>query len=254
VTARDPWPLGVASVGSLRRLAGGPGQSETQTAPGAELEPPRSHAPADPESPPAPTEAHLRLCAFCRQPVIPNPGDNGVPVGLDGSDRVGVDWDLEYRAHLEHDAMVDAAARFVGHDEAIALDAALHDQDPRYTGRHDLYWAAANHALLRATRAGDWAGLAVLYDVMARQAHDEEAHGPASTRVLALKREASVATLRARAGQGVSEVRITGCACSACARDQAMTHSVATELRQPTIPHQGCTSGYCTCEYAPVEP
>ena len=186
--------------------------------------------------------------------MVPNPREDGVRVVLEASDLAALeDWDLEYRAHREHDAMIEAAARFIGREEAVALDQRLHEQDPRYTGRHDLYWAAANHALLDAIRNGDWGGLAGLYGVMARQAYDEEDERQESGRVLALKREASAATLRGWAGPGVTEVRIVGCACSVCSRDQGSIRSIARELEAPSIPHGGCRDGYCSCGYAPAD-
>ncbi len=222
--------------------------------------------PVAPEAPPAPPAScphcgHVldpipprrRLCPDCRAPIIPRTRADGVRVVL-GEDQLSelAAWDAAWRAEREHESWLQRAVDDYGYRvaEIEALDAELQAKDPRYSDR-DIYWHAADRAILRDLKAGDWGGLAAHYAVMALQVYREAETDATPPRALELMRQSSLATLRSYAESGCSRVELIRCACRVCSAGRAV-RKIPDELVAPSIPHETCLAGWCSCDYAPI--
>ncbi len=126
-------------------------------------------------------------------------------------------------------------------------------KDPRYAAR-DVFWHAANRAVLVAIQRNDWGRASGFYFSMALTEYKESNEDAFNERVLMLQREANLAELRSLAADGyLKRVDILTCDCSVCSKGRKKGLRIDQELKEPTIPHAGCREGWCTCDYSPAD-
>ena len=250
-------------MGFLRRLIGGQPASPTpEPTPEPTRQPDQPSAAAAPvDSAPCPhcgmtldpIPPRRRLCPACRQPIIPRTRADGARVVLREADLPAFEesnreWTLARNAQLEHDEWMEKAAGIVGPAEASAIESELQSKE-RYSAQ-DVYWAAANRAVLRALKAGDWTEAGQIYYGMGWTSYevsgDQEKSSP---RTVQLMREGNIATLRGYAANGIQWVDILACDCRVCWRGRKTRLPIADQIADPSIPHADCVEGWCSCDY-----
>jgi hypothetical protein len=200
-----------------------------------------------------PIPPRRRLCPECRQPIIPRTRADGARLLLREADLPAIaEWDRAWRAQrqagIDYEAWITKTAELVGRTETAAIDTELRAKSEGYSGR-DVYWMAANRAVLRALKANDWGTLSRLYFDMALTDYRESDEDKESERALRLKRESNLAQLRYLGTEGLGRVDVLACECSVCSRGPKRRLAIRDQLALPTIPHADCREGWCTCEY-----
>lgn len=200
-----------------------------------------------------PIPPRRRLCPECRQPIIPRTRADGARLLLREADLPALaEWDGAWRAQrqaeTDYEKWVTKTVELVGPTETAAIDTELRAKPERYSGR-DIYWTAANRAVLRAMKANDWGTLSRLYFDMALTDYRESDEDNESERALRLKRESNLAQLRYLGTEGYGRVDILACECSTCSRGPKRRLEIRDQLAAPSIPHEHCANGWCTCEY-----
>ena len=257
----------VAIMGFLRRLIGGQPSSRTP-----EPTPEPTSQPDQPSAALAPVDSapyphcgvtlepippRRRLCPACRQPIIPRSRADGTRVVIGEADLPAFEewnreWTLARNAQLERDEWMGKTARMVGPDEASRIETELKAKDERYSVQ-DVYWSAANRAVLRALKAGDWTEAGQIYYGMGWTSYEaSEDQETSSPRTVRLMREGNIATLRGYAAYDVRWVDILGCDCRVCARGRKTRLAIADQIAAPSIPHADCVEGWCSCDYVPL--
>jgi hypothetical protein len=150
-------------------------------------------------------------------------------------------WEEEHRRRAYVEGTTGLGVDFA------QLDAEMQAKDPRYSAC-DVYWAAANRAVLAALKAGDRTRASEVYFRMAMMAYDESDEDQESGRAMELKRRAHLATLRTYAAD-FDAVDIVACDCGTCCRGRNVGLAIEDELAAPSIPHVGCERGWCSCDY-----
>lgn len=155
-----------------------------------------------------------------------------------------------WASYHERRAWIAQAEPFIDERGFEAIERDLATKDPGYTPR-DVYWVAANRAIVTIIASGDWQTINEAYFRMARAAHEEADEPEVMTdRSVLLMREANRAQLRARVrSEFGNRVEIFAESCQRCQRDDRMQLDPRRELDAPRIPHADCENGWCTCEY-----
>ncbi len=157
------------------------------------------------------------------------------------------DWTSERRRWLSLARGVSAPAN------RIARLAAAVPADAVVVASKDLYLAAAERAVRTARRDKRWEEVArIRRDQAAALYRASGSAVPPPDDVVALHRAWSDAALRALTKFGAqAELVASGC-CAICGRDSGQAFRIATELREPRLPHEGCPKGLCLCDWFPV--
>jgi hypothetical protein len=116
-----------------------------------------------------------------------------------------------------------------------------------------LYLVAAERAVREARREKHWDVVARLRRQQAAALYEETGSSPPpSAEILALHRDALLATLR-EVSAVARNVELVGAACCAtCRADNEKVFKIADELRTPRLPHAGCPRGLCACDWWPA--
>lgn len=111
----------------------------------------------------------------------------------------------------------------------------------------DVFWAAANRAVVSALRSRSWSNLSNIYWHQSMFLFEQgRPH-------VQLGREASRAELRAMAQDGFTdEAVIIAGSCPVCGVDEGRRVKIAQEIAKPHIPHVDCPLGWCSCCYTPA--
>ncbi len=113
-----------------------------------------------------------------------------------------------------------------------------------------LYVNAAERAAARARREKRWIDLARVR--RAQAAAEYAAAGspvPPPDDVVTLQREGMLALLRSFAAQGSDAELVSAGCCRICRADDGKVFRISQELREPRLPHVGCTKGICACDW-----
>jgi hypothetical protein len=200
------------------------------------------------------TPTRDRLCPSCRQRIVVRHVDGRI-VLLTAEAAPIVDahlqheaderqWEAERTQWLTRAGHVWAPDKQLARLSAAPISAAVVEQCRK------LYRDSADRAVRVARRKADWS-------IVARVRRDEAAalfaaagHPvPPPDQIVALQREGMLAELHALAETTqFAELVGTRC-CPACRSGDGQSARIATELRAPRLPHEGCPKGICACEW-----
>ena len=200
-----------------------------------------------------PIPPRRRLCPSCRKPIIPRSRADGTRVVIREEDIPAFEAANEaWYAARARQGWIDKAGQFTDEAGFVAIEAELAAKQAGYTPR-DVYYAAANRAVIELIRRNDWGRLAGVYSELALDEYREADTDQAPDQVVTLLRESHKAELRSYMALGVSRVDIVACACSVCSRGPKRRLPIRAELAEAHIPHGNCRQGYCSCDYLPCD-
>lgn len=189
-----------------------------------------------------------KWCPGCGQPIYVRGAPDGLTYLLRDADLAA--HEARWAGYRSRSEWIRDAAPFVDEPGFEAIERELQAKDARYSPR-DVYWVAADRALLIILRSGDWQVASEAYRQMAMAAYKEADTDEMPERAVRLRREASKATLRAYLRDGTRRVDIFACDCPRCSVDTGSI-DIRRELEAPHIPHADCHKGWCSCDYSPV--
>lgn len=200
------------------------------------------------------TPTRDRLCPSCRQRIVVRRVDGRIvlltaeaaPI-VDAHLQRAADerrWATERTWWLARSAHVHAPANQLARLSAAPLSASVVD------GCRTLYRQSADRTVRAARRKADWS-------IVARVRRDEAAAlfaaagqpVPPPDEVVALHREGMLAELHALAETTQFAELVGAACCPDCRRSDGQSAKIATELRTPRLPHEGCPKGICACEW-----
>jgi len=113
-----------------------------------------------------------------------------------------------------------------------------------------LYTGAAERVAREAKRAKRWDSVAKIRDEQSAVLYaDAGSPVPPPDELVALYRDGRSAVLRSLAAvTSYAELVAAGC-CRPCREDDGKAFRIATELREPRLPHAGCPRGLCGCDW-----
>lgn len=201
-----------------------------------------------------PAPKNTRLCPRCRRRIVVRHSDGraiylteaAVEVYEAELERGAMEqtWTRQRRDWLQLGRLVGAPEDRRRHIAAAPLSAAA------VQSARTLYLQTVERAVRVARRDKQWQDVARLRQRQAA-ALFEEAGGsvPPADEVVALYREAMVATLRELATVGRAAELVGASCCPACRADDQRVFRIADELRTPRLPHAGCPRGLCACDW-----
>jgi hypothetical protein len=153
-------------------------------------------------------------------------------------------WAAERTHWLAQAARVRAPAEQIGRLSAATLSSSVVDR------ARALYLESAERIVRGARRRAEWSVVARVRRDEAANLNAEAGHPlPPPEDVVTLHREAMLAQLRSIAATTqFAELASAGC-CAACRVGDGKSVKIATELRSPRLPHEGCPKGICGCEW-----
>ena len=265
-TCRRCQRIEVVPIGFLRRLFGADRPEAPADQPVEVVSPPSLPIMPEPSIAVAcpncggtldPPPDHTRRCPHCRRPVVVRHFEGrsiylteaAVEV-FEAERQHEIDeerWSRERISWLKLAQRVGAPA-----DRRRRLMAAP-ISDAAVRASRDLYLVTAERSVRAARRDKRWAEVALIRRRQAGALFEEAgAQLPPSDEILALYREGAVATLR-EISQVTRTAELVGAACcQACRADNERVFRIADEIRTPRLPHAGCPSGLCTCDWWPA--
>jgi hypothetical protein len=195
-----------------------------------------------------------RRCPSCRQPIVVRRVDGRI-VLLTAEAAPIVDWHLQREADerrwaaerarwLERAARAKAPAKQLARLSAAKLTGSVVDRS------RALYLESTERAVRAARRNAEWFVIArIRRDEAATLYAEAGSPVPPPEEIVALHREGMLAELRSIAATTqFAELVGAGC-CPACRSGDSTSVMIATELRTPRLPHEGCPKGICACEW-----
>jgi hypothetical protein len=260
-------------VSFIRRLFGGPRPDDEDATSRDELESPEPASLPEPEAPiesarpPGPSAVcpycafllepaplRTRRCPSCRQQINVRRVDgrsvllvdDAVPIFDRERQRVADEqrWMTERLAWLALADLVRApAARRLRLAGAPVSASVVEDS-------RALYLSSAESAVRSARAARRWPEVARIRRQQAAELYrGAGAPIPPPDAVIAAHREGMLAELRALSSvSDTAELVSAGC-CRVCRADDERTFRIASELRTPRLPHDGCAKGLCGCQW-----
>jgi hypothetical protein len=276
--ARGGYPRGrkglseVPAIDFLRRLLG---KDETavpdeRAVDGVPVEAPPGRPPAPvshpgPEPPagvPCPSCGYLidpppsrgRRCPACRQPIVVRTIDGRPAYLTEAAVEVFVaarKQDAEEAARdLERKRWLRLAATVEVPSARRSRLAAAPPSPSVVEAARRLYTSAADRAVVKARREKRWADVARIRREQAAAVFAAAGSPvPPPDEAVALHRDGMLALLRSFAGSGADAELVSAGCCRACRLDDGKVFRIAQELRQPRLPHAGCTKGICGCDW-----
>jgi hypothetical protein len=273
-----PWPgTGGAEIDLLRRVlglgpsAGPPDEDAAAAEPDADepaevQEPVAQAAPSAPESPRAvvacpscgaiidPPPSRRRLCPSCRQPIIVRQID-GRPAFL--TEAAVAVFEAERQREARERAWAASVRRWLELGETVGLSEARRlrlvqapPSEAAVEAARRAYQAAADQAVIAARRQQRWADVARIRRAEAAAIHAALGSPvPPPDDVAGLQREGMAAVLRDLSLHATEAELVGATCCKICRADDGRVFRIATELREPRLPHAGCAKGICACDW-----
>lgn len=201
-----------------------------------------------------PAPARSRRCPSCRQQIHVRRIDGRSVLLADSAVPI---FDRERQRSADEQRWTAERERWLGLAELVGAPAnrraRLADAAPSEAAvdeARDLYMTNAERQVRSARTAKRWQRVARLRRQQAAELYRAAgAPVPPPESVIALHRDGMVAELRALASvSSVAELVSMGC-CHVCRADDEKTFRIAAELRDPRLPHEGCTKGLCGCHW-----
>jgi hypothetical protein len=153
-------------------------------------------------------------------------------------------WDTARARWLELAASVKAPQARAERIAATPISAAVVE------AARTLYTTSADHAATEARREKRWADLGRLREVEVLALYaDAGSPLPPPDELLVMYREGKTAVLRALAQMAPDAELVGALCCKACRADDGKAFTIAKELREPRLPHEGCPKGLCACDW-----
>ena len=152
--------------------------------------------------------------------------------------------DLERRRWLRLSATVDVPSARRSKLAAAAPSPAVVEASRR------LYTTAAERAVARAKREKRWVDVArIRRDQAAAVFAAAGSPVPPPENAVEMHRDGKLALLRSFAAHGSDAELVSAGCCRACRVGDGKAFRIALELREPRLPHAGCTKGICGCDW-----
>jgi predicted RNA-binding Zn-ribbon protein involved in translation (DUF1610 family) len=253
-------------LGLLRRLFGGAEKEEpvVETVDLAPTQPEPVEAPLEAAEPlptcPScgygldPPPERNRRCPSCREPIIVRRADGRTVYLVESAVPI---FDRERQRITDLETWADQRKRWLGLAEAVHAPAvtrgrlAAAELSAEVVGASRSLYLSTVESRIRAARRGKrWPEVARLRRQQAMTLFAEAASPvPAPDDIVGLQRDGMLAELRSlQADFVVAELVSVGC-CRACRADDGKVFKIATELREPRLPHADCPKGLCGCEW-----
>jgi hypothetical protein len=201
-----------------------------------------------------PPPSRNRLCPRCRQPIVVRRVD-GRLVLL--TEQAVVVFEAERRHEADKRGWEAARRRWLGLAATVSAPASRRTKLAKappsaavVEASRTLYLAAAERAVKDARRGLRWGDVGQIRREQAAALYREAGSPvPPPDDVARLHREGMSAVLRSLAVMATdAEVVSAGC-CRVCRADDGRIVRIASELRTPRLPHDGCPKGLCGCDW-----
>ncbi len=201
-----------------------------------------------------PPPARSRLCPSCRRPIVVRRIDGrsvlltaeAVEIFDRERQRVADElrWASERGEWLRLAAIVNADPARIARLAGARLSADVVD-DAR-----SLYLGAAEDAARKARVAKRWSDVSRIRRQQATALFDAAGRPvPPPADIVKVRRDAMIAELRAMAKQYKGAELVSSGCCRICRADDGRVFVIAAELREPRLPHAGCSKGLCACDW-----
>src|SRR5579862_739978 len=201
-----------------------------------------------------PPPAASRKCEECQQRIIVKRIDGravylagaALPVFTAERRRIA----NSARLTRDRSRWLDLASAAGAPSRAVAQLRIARATDANVGAARELYLAAVERAVRMAKRDKEWEAAARLRRDEATAIHRAEGSTrPPSAEVVGLYRDGVAAELRGIAEISRDAQLVAATCCEACRADDEVVTRIATELRQPRLPHAGCPRGLCRCHW-----
>jgi hypothetical protein len=257
----------VPAIDFLRRLLGiGPSDEAADASAGADTddapaaEPPTPIVPRPTAACPScaflldPPPSRNRLCPRCRQPIVVRRKDGRLVLLTEAAVAV---FEAERQREVDERTWTADRARWLALAKNVKAPVARRTklaQAPLsaavVAASRDLYMTTAERAVRNARRDKKWGDIGTIRRAQAAALYQEAGSPvPPPDEVVALHREGMSAVLRSLSAVARNAEVVGAECCKACRADDGTIVRIATELREPRLPHVGCPRGICACDW-----
>ena len=201
-----------------------------------------------------PPPAASRKCEECQQRIIVKRIDGrsvylagaALPVFTAERRRVA----NSARLTRERGRWLDLASSAGAPSRAVAQLRIARPTDANVDAARELYLLAVERTVRMAKRDKEWEAAARLRrDEAGAIYRAEGSPRPPSAEVVELYRDGVASELRGIAEISRDAQLVAASCCDACRNDDEVVTRIATELRQPRLPHADCPKGLCRCHW-----
>jgi hypothetical protein len=201
-----------------------------------------------------PPPSRNRLCPRCRQPIVVRRKDGRLVLLTEAAVAV---FEAERQREVDERTWTADRARWLALAKNVKAPVARRTklaQAPLSAAvveaSRDLYLANAERAVRNARRDKKWGDVGTIRRAQAAALYqDAGSPVPPPDEVMALHREGMSAVLRSLSAVARNAEVVGAECCRACRADDGTVVRIATELREPRLPHAGCPRGICACDW-----
>ena len=201
-----------------------------------------------------PPPTRNRLCPRCRQPIVVRRKEGRLVLLTEAAVAV---FEAERQREVDERTWTADRARWLALAKNVKAPVARRTklaQAPLsaavVAASRDLYLSTAEHAVRNARRDKKWGDIGTIRRAQAAALYQEAGSPvPPPDEVVALHREGMGAVLRSLSAVARNAEVVGAECCKACRADDGTIVRIATELREPRLPHAGCPRGICACDW-----
>lgn len=208
-----------------------------------------------------PPPARNRLCPRCRQPIVVRRVEGRLVLLTESAVRI---FEAERQREIDEHTWTAARSRWLGLARNVKasparrakLAAAPISADVARLSR-TLYLSTAERAVKAARHAKRWGDVGRIRREQAAALYEEAGSPvPPPDEIADLHREGMTAVLHSLLLLAKDVELVSNGCCPICRADDGKTFRIASEIRTPRLPHDGCPRGLCGCDWWPavVEP